>query len=548
MRGTELTSLNWLDANRRFATAILQSLTSAASALPPRISDLAVPVRSLIDGCAERGKRIYHGEFRFAGHSVLSRGASIFESKPPDLEWLENLHGFSWLADLEATGLELARVNARALVSDWLERDRHHPKPARSLPILSRRLIAWINAAPFLLEHAGEDFLIRFCSGLASHVRDLQLRSNFCLSPALRLDCASALAYAAVALKGMETTRAAALEQLADKLEQQLLPDGGHVSRNPAELARLLLEILPLRHACEQARIEMPAKIEAALERMLPMLRFFLHGDGGLAMFQGASDPLAPQCAAILAADVSQGTPLSNAPYCGFTRLSHGNSLVICDTGFPAQGAFAAPLALEFSEGSSRIVMNCGTRLDRERSLEFESDLLEAHSTATLSAQPKQAPSLVRSLLATWSHSAARVEANFSSTAVGSLVEARHDAYAQLTGFLHGRCLFLSAAGTDFRGEDRFFPASGSIGEAHFRIRFHLHPDVRAEFAEGGTCVVLNPPGASDWTFKARGAEICLADSTCSWGTTIPRRTKQIVLTGSVSLSPIHWAFKRTRF
>jgi uncharacterized heparinase superfamily protein len=545
MRGTEIISSNWLDANRRFAVAIMQSLTSPPSALSPRILGLAVPMRSLLDGCAEMGKRIYHGEFCFAGQSILCRGASIFEVESPSRDWLETLHDFSWLADLEATGLELARVNARALVSDWLDRDRYHPKLARNLPILCRRLIAWINAAPFLMQHAGEGFLARFCSGLASHIRDLQLRSTFCLSQAWRLDCALALAYAAVALKGIETARGAALEQLAERLAQQILPDGGHVSRSPAELTRLLLDLLPLRRACEEARIDLPPALEASIERMLPMLRFFLHGDDGLAAFEGVNKPLAEHCRAIQAADVTQGKPLSSAPYSGFMRLSHGSALVICDTGSRAKGTSPAPLALEFSDGDSRIVVNCGMHFSRERALESETDLLAAHSTAMLLAPSKQAPLPIQSLLGTWRHPVAPVEANFSSTAVGSLVEARHGAYVQFAGFIHERCLFLSATGSDFRGEDRFVPVSDAVGETGFRIRFHLHPDVSAKFVEDGSWVLLSLPCQSAWAFRARGAEISLAAGSYSFGTSNPCKTEQIVLTGEVSPSPIHWAFKR---
>ena len=531
----EFSSLAWLDANRKFAAALVHSLTSPATTLSPRVSGLATPIRPLTAGDSGTGRRIYHGDFCFAGQSVLCRGVSIFDAQHPSKAWLESLHGFAWLADLEATGLELARVNAKALVSDWIERDRNHPSVARDLQVLSRRLMAWITAAPFLLEHAGADFLARFCSGLADHIRDLQWRSIFCFSPALRLDCSIALAYAAVALKGMEPARAAALEQLGEKLEWQILPDGGHVSRNPAELARLLVDILPLRRACEEARIEFPAKLAAAIERMLPMLRFFMHGDGGLAIFQGATDTLAAQCSAILAADVIQGKPLSNAAYSGYVRLSHGSALVICDTGLASQDECPAPLAFEFSEGGSRIVVNCDAPLGRESPSGFEA---ETHSTATVVAQAKQATMPLQSFLAGWFHETPRIEANFVSTSAGCVVEARHDAYALHAGVIHERCLFLSAAGTDFRGEDRFLPVSDNIGEVRFRIRFHLHSNVRPELAEDGTCISLELPGKAAWVFRARGAEISLA---------IPRDTKQIVLTGLVGLSPIHWAFKRVR-
>jgi uncharacterized heparinase superfamily protein len=151
----------------------------------------------------------------------------------------------------------------------------------------------------------------------------------------------------------------------------------------------------------------------------------------------------------------------------------------------------------------------------------------------------------IHSLFTLWRHPAAQVEANFSSTAAGSLVEARHDAYVQLAGLIHERSLFLSATGADFRGEDRFVPVSDAVAETAFRVRFHLHPEVRAEMVEDGTCVSLSLPCKSDWMFKVRGAEVSLVDGSYSFAGGTPRKAEQIVLTGLVSPSPIHWAFKR---
>ena len=48
---------------------------------------------------------------------------------------------------------------------------------------------------------------------------------------------------------GRRGTCATAIKQLVAEIERQILPDGGHISRNPGALIELLLDFLPLRQA-----------------------------------------------------------------------------------------------------------------------------------------------------------------------------------------------------------------------------------------------------------------------------------------------------------
>jgi uncharacterized heparinase superfamily protein len=544
MRG-ERTQLK-LQANWRLAAEMGRSLAGSAT-LSPKISGLVAPIRPLMPGCAERGAQIYRGHFGFNGKTVHCRGASIFEAPEADAAWHEDLHGFAWLAHLEASGLELARVHARALISDWLDRDRGHKRSVDSLTVVARRLMSWITAAPFLLDHASGDFLAKFWSGLSSHIRDLQLRSTLCISPSRRLACATALAYAAVGLRGMEPWRAAILEWLADRLDAQILPDGGHVSRNPADLVQLLIDLTPLRLACDAHRINMPQPLQAALERMVPMLRFFLHGDGGLAMSGGGADALIPQCSAILSADRTQGMPISNALHSRYMRLAHGSTIVIFDLGPNARGGRpVSPLAFELSDGPCRIVTNCAAPL-RPNDFGEIAHAPEAFGTVTLLAASKPAPLPFLENLALRRGVAPPSEPRLASTPAGSLAEANHACFALQTGYAHERRLFLSSSGTDLRGEDRFVTALGAEPrEAHFALAFHLHPDVKATLASDGSSIVLLCPRNIAWIFMARGADIALEQSACPCDGAPARKTVQIFLSGRVSQSPVRWAFKRS--
>jgi uncharacterized heparinase superfamily protein len=529
-------------ASRGRSAGRWRSLAWAPNMMSAKVTGLAIAPRRLTLGDPFLGKQIYYGRFRCAGVETDCRAGAVFTSGPADREWIEALHGFGWLAHVEATALELGRVQARALITDWLHGNRRHPAGANALSVLCSRIKAWIFAAPFLLAGADEKFRHVFYAGLTGQIRHLHWRTALTRSIETRLDCAAALALAAVALRGLETSRPAALLFLSELLDRRIFPDGGHVSRNPAELVRLLLVLLPLRLACEEARMQVPARLQAAIDRMLPMLRFFLHGDKGLAIFHGASDPLSSECTAILAADSIGGRPLSHAVHSAYVRLAHESTVVICDVG--------GPLAFEFSDGGCRIVVNCGAPVSGNVRLMAVSSLPEAHSTAVLT-RADASPRTSRRFFESFGFASRTIPActaDVGSSDMGSMMEAGHNAYQRETGFVHERRLFLSAAGDDLRGEDGFACTRASPGAAEtaFAIRFHLHPAVKATLAMDGASVVLLLPNRSGWKFSARGAVIRLEESICLWGKAGPRKTTQILLAGTVD-GPVNWAFKRIR-
>jgi uncharacterized heparinase superfamily protein len=530
-----------------------RSLAWPPNLMSVKVTGLAVAPRRLTLGDPALGKQLYFGRFRCGGVQTNCLPGAIFTSGPTDREWIAALHGFDWLAHVEATALELGRVQARALITDWLNGNRRHPAGANTLPVLCSRIKAWIFAAPFVLAGADEMFRHVFYSGLTGQIRHLHWRTALTGSVETRLDCAAALALAAIALRGLEASRPAALLFLSEMLDRRIFPDGGHVSRNPAELVRLLLVLLPLRLACEEARMEVPARLQAAIDRMLPMLRFFLHGDRGLAIFHGTSDPLPSECTAILAADSIGGRPLSHAVHSAYVRLAHGSTAVICDIGVPPPGSrrqALSPLAFEFSEGGCRIVVNCGTPVSANVRLSAVSVLPEAHSTAVLTpvAAPPRASRRFLTAFGFPSRAVPASTAEVGSSDLGSMVEAGHNAYERATGLVHQRRIFLSAAGDDLRGEDSFPCTRSSAGaaETDFAIRFHLHPAVKATLAMDGASVVLLLPNRAGWKFSARGAAIRLEESICLWGRAGPRKTTQILLAGTVD-GPVNWAFKRIR-
>ena len=75
-----------------------------------------------------------------------------------------------------------------------------------------------------------------------------------------------------------------------------------------------------------------------ARDRMAPMLRFFRHGDGALALFQGGQESDPQMIAGLLARDEVRGQPFDHARHSGYQRLAAGRSLCQLDCGEVPQG------------------------------------------------------------------------------------------------------------------------------------------------------------------------------------------------------------------
>jgi len=121
-----------------------------------------------------------------------------------------------------------------------------------------------------------------------------------------------------------------------------------------------------------------------------------------------------------------------------------------------------------------------------------------------------------------------------------------HDGYQRAYALRHRRRVYLSADGADLRGEDRLEP-HGVARAADFTVRFHLHPDVRANLAQGGDSALLRLAKGGGWRLRAAGAWISLEPSVYLGRKDEIRRSQQIVLSGRTGPdgARVKWALHR---
>jgi uncharacterized heparinase superfamily protein len=547
----------------RFARSLMARASGGSVALsrlwPGRTDRLIIAPHDLRTADATRAAEIYAGRFVFAGKIVTCHGRSIFDLEPPSEDWEVALLGFGWLRHLRAADTALTRANARSLVDDWISNPSRKRPVGRRADVLARRVISLLSQAPLVLGDTDGKFYRRYLRGLAREIRYLRY-TMMDVDGVPRLQVLIALCYAALCLANQGRHIRAATRKLSDELQRQILPDGGHISRNPGALIELLIDLLPLRQTFAARNIAPPAALLNAIDRMMPMLRFFRHGDGSFALFNGMSSAPSDILATLLAYDDTHGAPMANMPHTGYQRLDAGAMTLIIDTGPPpppsvSQDAHAGCLSFELSSGPSRIVTNCGMPSTSRDNWRVFARSTAAHSTltyhATSSCQFVELSAMKRLL-----HGApvvsgpSNVESYREVVANGVLLTTSHDGYLPRFGVVHRRVLMVAHDGARLDGEDTVAPAPGARikgNETDYAVRFHLHPSVKASRLSDGRGVMLVLPNRDVWTFEALDDKVELEDSVFLAGNDGPRRTVQIVIRQDSRHAPsIRWSFVRS--
>ena len=525
----------------------------------PAIADrLLIAPQDLRTADPTRASEIYAGRFAFAGKVVICDGRSPFEIEPPSQEWSDQLLGFGWLRHLRAADSSITRANARALVGEWISlQGQFDTLEAWRPDLVARRIISWLSQAPLVLHDADMKFYRRFLRNLTRQVRYLQRSVRATRDGVPRLQAVIALTYAALCMQAQARMIKSVTRRLSDELNRQVLPDGGHASRNPGALVELLLDLLPLRQAFAARNVPPPAALNNAIDRMMPMLRFFRHGDGNFALFNGMGPTRRELVSTVLAYDDARGVPVANAPHSGYQRVQAGDALLIVDAGVPppmamSTEAHAGCLAFELSARNHRIVVNCGLPATSRDTWRHVARATAAHSTVTFndtsSCRFLTSESLKSLLGAPILSGPTRVQVARQERDGGTLLRLSHNGYVDRFGVVHHRSLRLSGDGRRLDGEDIF---TGPTGEAvvlrrgdAFAVRFHLHPTLKANRRSDGHGVMLVLPNKEVWTFDAYEERVELEESVYLAGPDGPRRAVQIVIHGHArEVSRVHWTF-----
>lgn len=503
---------------------------------------------------------IYAGYFVFGGRAVATGGRSPFALEPPSRTWAEILYGFGWLRHLRAADTALARANARALVAEYLA---HPPDPLSRRPeVTARRVMTYLSQSPLILDGADHAFYHKLMRALGRDLRRIARAMQDHPRPLVRLTCAVAVVYAGLSIEAHEGLARRGSRILARELDAQILPDGGHIGRNPKVVLELLLDLLPLKQVYLARGIEPPAALLQAIDRIPPMLRLMRHGDGTLALFNGMGSTPVDHLTTLLFYDEARASPLQRALVSGFERIEAREALLIADTGaapgpLHSAEAGAGPASFEFSVRGQRMIVNCGAPRGRDDPVAQMARSTAAHTglcLADTSCARFLSPTgwLGRRLVAGWlmrrlGPVMLRGPQQVNVERASPLrFKVSHDGYLPTFGMIHERRITLAPEGDILEGEDRLEGAFKGPADAQVAIRFHLHPSIRASLTRGGRIAMLVLPDGETWQAAAPGLDFSLEESIFLAATDGAKRTQQLVINIPAPMSkPVQWRFER---
>jgi uncharacterized heparinase superfamily protein len=529
-------------AFRRFMLASMASIAYPGT----KAEQLLLAPQELRTADPSVATELYNGHLGLAGRLAEVNIDSPFEIVPPSEAWARELYGFGWLRHLRAADSELSREQAKAFVRDFIVLKRSHHSLAWKPEIVARRVISWLSNSVLVLDSGEPEAYDSFLKALTSQLRYLSASYRNAPDGVPRLLSLMALIYAGLCIAEQQAVVERYSRPFGKELDRQILPDGGHISRNPDALIELLLDLLPLKQ-CFVARDRAPPKqLTDAIDRIMPMLRFFRTGDGTLARFNGAGPTQTDALATVLAYDDVEGSPVRTAADSNYVRLICGTTMVICDTGpAPASSlsgsAHAGFLSFEMSSGKKPVIVNCGAPSpDHEDWLPFARST-PAHST--LSFEDDSSAAFASSANGEMAADAALIgplhaKASFDDQGGTLGIEGSQDGYRDRFGVSHARRILVSPDGLVISGEDRLSaPAGlkspdGDLIAGYYAIRFHLHPGVRASVSADGRNAVLTLGNGETWKISSDAPETKIEESFFLADARGPQPASQVVLSG----------------
>lgn len=555
----------------------MRALNSSAIRVPTFVS-LPIPLNT---GDAAQGLQIIDGQFAL-GSQILDVGThgDPWSVPAPSQIYANRLHSFNWLDDLAALGLSRKHIRknpdiskhagerARYLVDRWIAVYGKWNPFAWQEDILVNRVYSWLTNWQALLDgdKDSENAEIRRIS-LARQLRRLRKTYNHTPRGIYRLKAAACLVIAGACLDGkQEGFLDRGLDLLDDELEKQILADGGHISRSPAQTLNALEILIQTEEALDARGISGSKEIRRAIDRMAPIVSFFSTANGHQFSFHGGGTGSPRVTKILLARAKIKPKFFGYSQHTKFQKLERSGNVAMIDCGDAAPRPFdldahLAPLAMEMSTPAGPLFVNCGWNTGQPEQWRQPMRATAAHTTLILdncdAGELLESGLSAKLLGAAVAKDADGVSCSRNEQETGTWLEANHNGYLKTYGLCHRRRLYMDLTGTDIRGEDQLYVPLGEDplrrDQIPFAIRFHLHPSVKVTLAQDQHSALLIQPGGIGWRFRADGGPLQLEKSVYLAEGSRPRRSEQLVVYGNAygdsdgqtRSNRVRWTIKR---
>ena len=505
-------------------------------------------------GNSDRGRRILAGNLDYNGEKADITSPLCFDHvEKMHGEFIRQFHSFAWLADLAHLAEDdEVRATIEKFLTHWLVKYESWHGDVWASETIGARLANIIVHAPLTLSSTDMVYRSMMLNTMAQQARHLSRTIDDADPGMPAIAAASGLLTAGLLLPGGNVLLARGAQKLKTYLQGFILPDGGPASRNPDDAVHIMRYLIIIKAGYLEVSQTPPLWVQTTLDKMAPFVRGMRHGGGQIARFNSASTLTSLAIDSVLAASEARGRAIENAVHSGFQRIKNRRTTVIMDSGVPAPGVLstkshAGTLSFEFSDGKDLVIVNMGPASRGSGFVELAqlARTTAAHSTLvvdnTNSSQINDDGTI-----------GSGVEEVKTSRVIStrqSEITAQHNGYAKRYGILHERHISVSADGRSITGEDKLISTSNKARGRDAIVRFHLHPDVKAEINQSGQGVLLLLPNGHGWQFRVEGGRGSLEESLYLLRRDHPVRSQQISVTldTAQNLDPrsLIWSFER---
>lgn len=510
-----------------------------------------------------QASKLLKRRFDFAGCNVEMPARILWHVTYANDAWHREFFGFRWIHELAVTNNQKAASSyIREFVNGFILHEREAYGVAQDPDVVGARLALWLQYRAFMLKGSSRSFRKRLGRSVIRHALSLSRSCAHENNNKSGFFAVLGLMSACVLISDMRFLMPIAQKRLRELLATEILPDGCHASLSPEghmDVLRVLIDIRFLLTADSDLYHEVVKTITA----MGRVLTFFCHGDGRLCLFNDSLMGDAGMISAVRQLASASDKYDDWLPDGGFLRLEQQRTRVIMavTTQDIARGELwsESRLAFELSEGSERIIVNCGAYRGSDANWQKACVLPHVYSGLMFEPTQNQAMQLLthEPILSTESNvgegediskdKAVRGNIKCHAGTSGLFAEASHAYQVENIVFSHRRHLHLSRKGDVLSGRDIIVIQGEELPELAPVIRFHLHPDIRCHRMKGGV-VELKSVSGKGWHFSATsGVELSVSESVYLGYYGKPQKTLQIVLRPLLKhdKTMISWQFKR---
>ena len=321
------------------------------------------------------GESLLMGDFTLSDRLFSANDFLITLEKPqtiyPPMAYY--MQSFIFLHDLNMISGNAGRKRARQLIEHWIRHNHSWAHiswntPAWKPGVVGLRLSAWLSLYDFYASTADDDFKRLLMTSFDKQLRYLKRHWREETDPIERFWALKGVIMGELLFpdrRGYADRLHALVQSLLTLIQDQLLPDGGHVSRSPMLHWRFLRDLIDIRNALPVMDSKLKVHLEEDnastqksapksqsmidretlqhyIQKMTPLLRLLRHGDGMLAHFDGELSHLARGlCLEVTAeaidsvltqTDAETTRPPQRAPDSGYERCASRNSIFLVNT------------------------------------------------------------------------------------------------------------------------------------------------------------------------------------------------------------------------